>query len=168
MCIRDSMYVDPIKKFMQALYAAGLAGSIGVAALASQTGDGGSVPAYVVAHPAAVWAVGPMFAALTGVAFKEGMCYGKAECAALFFVVPATLLAHLTGLANEEIEKGLLGTWCVLIAVFAARKYTQEVKDDIGDKSVFIFADLREDEKAEWVARARARDPARFARMSGE
>ena len=162
------MYVDPIKKFMQALYAAGLAGSIGVAALASQTGDGGSVPAYVVAHPAAVWAVGPMFAALTGVAFKEGMCYGKAECAALFFVVPATLLAHLTGLANEEIEKGLLGTWCVLIAVFAARKYTQEVKDDIGDKSVFIFADLREDEKAEWVARARARDPARFARMSGE
>jgi hypothetical protein len=66
------------------------------------------------------------------------------------------------------MEKGLLGTWCVLIAVFAARKYTQEVKDDIGDKSVFIFADLREDEKAEWVARARARDPARFARMSGE
>ena len=162
------MYVDPIKKFMQALYAAGLAGSIGVAALASQTGDGGSVPAYVVAHPAAVWAVGPMFAALTGVAFKEGMCYGKAECALLFFVVPATLLGHLTGLAGEGVEKGLLGAWCLLIAVFAARKYTQEVKDDIGDKSVFIFNDLGEDEKTEFVARARERDPARFARMTGE
>lgn len=161
------MYVDPIKKFMQSLYAVGLAGSVGVAALASQN-DGGSVPAYVVTHPAAVWAVGPMFAALTGVAFKEGMCYGKAECALLFFVIPATLLSHLTGLANEGVEKGLLGAWCVLIAVFAARKYTQEVKDDIGDKSVFIFNDLGEDEKTEWVSRARARDPARFARMSGE
>jgi uncharacterized integral membrane protein len=41
-----------------------------------------------------------MFAALTGVAFKEGMCYGKAECAALFFVVPATLLGHLTGVGS--------------------------------------------------------------------
>jgi len=161
------MYVDPIKKFMQALYVVGLAGSIGVAALASQN-DGGSVPAYVVAHPAAVWAVGPMFAALTGVAFKEGMCYGKAECALLFFVVPATLLGHLTGLAGEGVEKGLLGAWCLLIAVFAARKYTQEVKDDIGDKSVFIFNDLGEDEKTEFVARARERDPARFARMMGE
>ena len=161
------MYVDPIKKFMQSLYAVVLPGSVGVAALASQN-DGGSVPAYVVTHPAAVWAVGPMFAALTGVAFKEGMCYGKAECALLFFVIPATLLSHLTGLANEGVEKGLLGAWCVLIAVFAARKYTQEVKDDIGDKSVFIFNDLGEDEKTEWVSRARARDPARFARMSGE
>jgi uncharacterized integral membrane protein len=74
------MYVTPIKKFMQALYVAGLLGSIGVAAL----GDGSAVPAYVAAHPVAVWAVGPMFASLTGVAFKEGMCYGKAECAALF------------------------------------------------------------------------------------
>ncbi len=28
----------------------------------------------------------------TGVAFKEGMCYGKAEAAALFFVTPTLLL----------------------------------------------------------------------------
>lgn len=53
----------------------------------------GVSPLYLWAHhPAAVWLVGPMFAALTGVAFKEGMCYGKPECAALFFVIPLTLL----------------------------------------------------------------------------
>lgn len=158
------MYVTPIKKFMQALYVAGLLGSIGVAAL----GDGSAVPAYVAAHPVAVWAVGPMFASLTGVAFKEGMCYGKAECAALFAVIPLTLLGHLTGVAGEGTEKGFLATWCVLIAVFAARKYTQEVKDDIGDKSVFIFNDLTEEEQVAWTRRAQQRDPQRFARMMGD
>ena len=58
--------------------------------------------------------------------------------------------------------------WCALIAAFAARKYTQDVKDDIGDKSVFIFNDLSEEEKRAWTMRARERDPVRFARMMGE
>lgn len=60
---------------------------------------------YVASHQGAVWAVGPLFAAVTGVAFKEGVCYGKPECAALFFLTPALLLgaaapsrAHLSGL----------------------------------------------------------------------
>lgn len=123
---------------------------------------------YVAHHPAAVWLVGPMFAALTGVAFKEGMCYGKAECAALFFLIPLTLLGHLTGLAGEDTERVFVAAWCALIAVFAGRKYTQAVKDDIGDKSVFIFNALGEAERGEWMRRARQRDPVRFARMLGE
>lgn len=36
--------------------------------------------------------MGPLFAAFTGVAFKEGVCYGKPECAVLFFLTPALLL----------------------------------------------------------------------------
>ena len=55
-----------------------------------------------------------------------------------------------------------------MIAVFAGRKYTQAVKDDIGDKSVFIFNQLTEAERGEWMMRARRRDPVRFARMMGE
>jgi hypothetical protein len=35
--------------------------------------------------------------------------------------------------------------------------HTQEVKDDIGDKSVFIFNDLPEAEQAPWIAAARQR-----------
>ena len=97
------MYVDPIKKAMQVMWAVGFAGSVGIAVT---TGE--AVPAYVAHPPAAVWLVGPMFAALTGVAFKEGMCYGKAECAALFFVIPLTLLGHLTGLMGEDTEKAFV------------------------------------------------------------
>ena len=45
--------------------------------------------------------VGPMFAALTGLAFKEGMCYGKPEAALLFFAVPAMCLSHLFGASAD-------------------------------------------------------------------
>lgn len=54
----------------------------------------GAVVQSVISNPSLVWGVGPLFAALTGVAFKEGMCYGKAEAAALFFVTPALLLVR--------------------------------------------------------------------------
>ena len=52
--------------------------------------------------------------------------------------------------------------------MFAARKYTQEVKDDIGDKSVFLFNALTDEEKEAWMRAARERDPIRYARLTGE
>ena len=99
-----------------------------------------SLPEYVATHRDAVWAIGPLFASVTGVAFKEGVCYGKAECAALFFAVPALLLSHLGGFLPAGVEQGLLGAVVVLASIFAARKYTQPIKDDIGDKSIFEYA----------------------------
>ena len=53
------------------------------------------VTEFVASHPGAVWAVGPLFAAVTGVAFKEGVCYGKPECAVLFFLTPTLLLGTM-------------------------------------------------------------------------
>lgn len=50
------------------------------------------------------------------------------------------LAGHLTGLLPPEGEKALLAVFTGLALVFAARKYTQAVKDDIGDKSVFTCA----------------------------
>ncbi len=43
-----------------------------------------------------------------------------------------------------------------LVLVFAARKYTQPVKDDIGDKSVFQFQALPEDEQERRLSALRA------------
>lgn len=50
------------------------------------------------------------------------------------------LAGHLTALLPPEGEKVLLTVFTGLALVFAARKYTQAVKDDIGDKSVFTCA----------------------------
>lgn len=41
---------------------------------------------FVADHPWATLLVGPAFAAITGVAVKEGLCYGKLEAAALALV----------------------------------------------------------------------------------
>jgi hypothetical protein len=47
---------------------------------------------------------------------------------------------HLTGVVPADAERALLVAFTSLALVFAGRKYTQAVKDDIGDKSVFTCA----------------------------
>ncbi|KAF5839535.1 hypothetical protein DUNSADRAFT_508 [Dunaliella salina] len=136
------IYVAPLKKALQAFWLAGTLGMLYI--MATQ-----DAPAalYLAQTPSAVWLVGPLFASLTGMAFKEGLCYGKGEAALLFGTVPLLSLGHLTQLMPREGEQGLLATVLAIFAVFAARKYTQEIKDDIGDKSVFAFMALPPEEQ---------------------
>ncbi|EFJ31711.1 hypothetical protein SELMODRAFT_169072 [Selaginella moellendorffii] len=148
------IYVTPLKRALQVLWTVGVAGSILVASNFATPADRGLVE-FVVENPAAVWAVGPLFAALTGLVFKEGLCYGKLEAALLFFVIPSLLLGHLSGAMDDNVKQGLLAAWMGLFAVFAGRKFTQPIKDDIGDKSIFMFNALPKSEQ-EAVLRSRA------------
>lgn len=106
-----------------------------------------TLPAYVVDHPAAGWLVGPLFAAVTGLAFKEGLCYGKWEAALIFLLVPILILGHIAGLLPDEAQHTMVGAFAILFTIFAARKYTQPIKDDIGDKTIFEFQALTEEEQ---------------------
>ncbi|KAK9117718.1 hypothetical protein Sjap_016665 [Stephania japonica] len=140
------IYVTEIKRTLQALWAVGVVGSLMTYfGFAQPLGE--SLSEYVVSNPTAVWLVGPLFAALTGLVFKEGLCYGKLEAGILTFIIPTLLLGHLTGLMDDGVKLSLLGVWMALFVVFAGRKFTQPVKDDIGDKSVFMFNALPEQEK---------------------
>ncbi|XP_062110844.1 uncharacterized protein LOC133822499 [Humulus lupulus] len=140
------IYVTPIKRTLQALWGLGVVGSsLAYTNLAAHSGQG--LVQYVVHNPAAVWLVGPLFAALTGLVFKEGLCYGKLEAGLLTFIIPTLLLGHLTGLMDDGVKLPLLGAWMILFVIFAGRKFSQPIKDDIGDKSVFMFNSLPEDEK---------------------
>lgn len=65
------IYVTPIKRALQALWAVGVLGSVGVAVNFAAPVHQGLV-AFALDHPAAIWAVGPLFASLTGLVFKEG------------------------------------------------------------------------------------------------
>ncbi|XP_074363181.1 uncharacterized protein LOC141703636 [Apium graveolens] len=140
------IYVTEIKRTLQLLWGLGVLGSIATSfTLAEPAGQ--NLVQYVVNHPTVVWLIGPLFAAFTGLVFKEGLCYGKLEAGVLIFVVPAVLLGHLTGLMDDGLKTTLLGLWMALFVVFAGRMFTQPIKDDIGDKSVFIFNSLPEEEK---------------------
>ena len=77
------IYVTPIKRTLQALWAVGVMGSLGVAVNFAAPENQGLVM-YVVEHPAAIWAVGPLFASLTGLVFKEGK-----KCLSLVAISPA-------------------------------------------------------------------------------
>lgn len=66
------IYVTEIKRTLQALWAIGVLGSF--ATYFSVAGPSGmGLVEYVLHNPLAVWFVGPLFAALTGLVFKEGM-----------------------------------------------------------------------------------------------
>ncbi|CAG9466273.1 unnamed protein product [Pedinophyceae sp. YPF-701] len=136
------VYVTPLKRAIQVMCLAGLAGGAYLAATHE-----GHVVDFVASHPWGVWFVGPAFAAFTGVALKEGFCYGKAECGALTLLTPVLLLGHLSGLAPANVESAELALWAGLLAVFAGRKWTQRIEDDIGDKSIFEFMKLPEEEQ---------------------
>lgn len=140
------IYVTPIKRFLQALWALGVVGSFATYFTLVQPLDE-SLVQYVIDNPVAIWFVGPLFAALTGLVFKEGLCYGKLEAGILTFIIPSLLLGHLSGLMDNGVKLSLLGLWMALFVVFAARKFQQPIKDDIGDKSVFVFNALPEEEK---------------------
>ncbi|EPS67254.1 hypothetical protein M569_07522, partial [Genlisea aurea] len=146
------IYVTEIKRALQALWLIGVIGSISAYAALAQP-ESKSLVEYVVENRTAVLFVGPIFAALTGLVFKEGLCYGKLEAGALTFIIPILLLGHLTGLMSEGTELSLLALWMGLFVVFAGRKFSQPIKDDIGDKSIFIFNALPEEEKSELIRR---------------
>jgi uncharacterized integral membrane protein len=147
------LYVAPLKKVLLGLFGAG---TVGAAALAA-THPGTGLPALVAASPAAVWAVGPAAAAATGLAIKEGLCYGKAECAILAALLPAASLAHLSGVAPPGLAGALADAAAVTGLLWVARKVTtQPLVEDIGDKSVFTFRDLPPEGQAAVLARLRA------------
>ncbi|KAJ9186148.1 hypothetical protein P3X46_005683 [Hevea brasiliensis] len=50
----------------------------------------------------------------------------------------------ITGLMDDGVKLALLVSWMTLFVIFAGRKFTQSIKDDVGDKSVFMFNSVPE------------------------
>lgn len=68
------IYVTEIKRTLQALWLLGAFGSLATYITFAQPA-GKSLVEYVIENPAAIWLIGPLFASLTGLVFKEGMVY---------------------------------------------------------------------------------------------
>ncbi|MCP9917841.1 DUF2301 domain-containing membrane protein [Cyanobium sp. ATX 6F1] len=129
------IYVKPLHRTLQLFW---LLGSLGGLALAVRVGADGVVPT-LAADGRWIWAVGPFFAALAGVGFKEFFCFRRPEAIGVTLLLPLALLGRLTGLLGDQATFSLLAVQAALLLVLTARKFPMAAAADVGDKSVFAY-----------------------------
>lgn len=128
------IYLALLHRVLQVFWAIG-----SLAALALALSSNEPLAATVYNHPAALFGVGFIFAALTGIYFKEAFCFNRLETKFLTPLVPILLMGHLLGVIPVQWERVMLAIWAILFVVFAIRKAIQQIPPDIGDKSVFTY-----------------------------
>ncbi|PSO77172.1 MAG: hypothetical protein BRC41_16415 [Cyanobacteria bacterium QH_9_48_43] len=128
------IYLLPLHRLLQIFW---LIGTVAAAAVAWQSSEPLALSVYH--RPMALFGVGFIFAALTGIYFKEAFCFNRLETKLLTPLVPLLLLGHLAGILSPAVEQVLLASYSLLFIVFALRKAVQPTPPDIGDKSVFEY-----------------------------
>jgi uncharacterized integral membrane protein len=128
------IYMKPLHRTLQVFWAIGVVTSLVVA-----HGSPDPFALTVYQQPLSILGIGFVFAALTGIFFKESFCFNRFETKFLTFLVPILLLGHLVGWLPQSLEVGLLALWAGLFGIFAIRKMIQPIPPDIGDKSVFAY-----------------------------
>tara|TARA_Y100001968_G_scaffold313011_1_gene336778 strand:- start:597 stop:1268 length:672 start_codon:yes stop_codon:yes gene_type:complete len=139
------IYLKPLHKTLQIFWAIG---SIGIAFLLVSFGPG-NLLATIATNSIWTIAIGPLFAALTGLGFKEFFCFRRIEALGLTLLLPITLLSHLIHLLNGQIIMIMLMTSALLSLILSIRKFGMEASSDIGDKSVFEY--LQKQRSAELI-----------------
>jgi len=104
--------------------------------LAYRAGAASMLP-QLVDQPAWIWLVGPFFAALAGLGFKEFFCFQRPEAIGLTLLLPLLLLGWWLGLWTPAVASVLLVVQALLLVVLALRKFPMPEEADLGDLSVF-------------------------------
>ena len=90
-------------------------------------------------NPKSILLIGPLFASLTGIGFKEFFCFRRMEAIGITILIPIALIGYLTELANERFTFAMLVVSSLLLLLMGIRKFNLPAEADIGDKSVFDF-----------------------------
>jgi len=129
------IYLRPLHRALQLFW---LLGCMGGVALALRVGPP-QMLSTLVDQPLWILAVGPFFAALTGVGFKEFFCFQRPEAIGVTLLLPVALLGRLTGVLNPVLTGQLLALESLLLLVLTLRKFPMPAAADVGDKSVFTM-----------------------------
>jgi uncharacterized integral membrane protein len=133
------IYLRPLHRALQLFW---LLGCLGFLALAARVGP--AAMASVLAEDRRwVWAIGPFFAALAGIGFKEFFCFRRPEAIGVTLLLPAALLGHLGGLLDPAGTGALLALEAALLLLLCLRKFPMPAAADVGDKSVFAYLESR-------------------------
>jgi len=128
------IYMKPMHNLLKASWGVGAAASVALC-LSPLLTNGLVQDTY--AHPALLLAIGWQFVALTGLFVKEAFCFGRFEALSLIALVPVLAGGHFLGVLPDTVERGGAAAFAALFLLFAARKFMQPARDDIGDMSVF-------------------------------
>ena len=99
-------------------------------------------------NPKSLLLIGPIFASLTGIGFKEFFCFRRIEAIGITIFIPISLIGHLTELANESFTFTTLLMSSLLLLLMGIRKFNLPAEADIGDKSVFDYLESQRKQKA--------------------
>lgn len=138
------IYLGPLKRLLQLFWFIGTISTLVLLSFISQP-----LAVYVYNHPLTILGVGFTFAALTGIYVKEGFCFQRLEAKLITPLLPVLLLGHISGFLGVGTEKIILLSWTILFCIFVARKLTQAIPPDIGDKSVFAYLKQQKQAKVE-------------------
>ena len=131
------IYLRPLHRALQLFWLLGCLGWAGLLLIAG--------PAETLStlreQPLWILAIGPLFAALAGIGFKEFFCFQRPEAIGLTLLLPAALLGHLLGLISGSFCLVLLESAALLLVLLALRKFGMDAAADVGDKSVFAYLD---------------------------
>lgn len=142
------IYLRPLHRALQLFWLLGCLGFLGLAAAA-----GPSRMAETLASEGRwIWAIGPFFAALAGIGFKEFFCFRRPEAIGVTLLLPAALLGHLSGLVQPAVTGWLLAIEAALLLVLCLRKFPMAAAADVGDKSVFAFLEEQRRQSAAGAA----------------
>ena len=129
------IYLRPLHRALQLFW---LLGCLGWAGLLLSAGPTEALPT-LQEQPVWILAVGPLFAAMAGIGFKEFFCFQRPEAIGLTLLLPLGLLGRLVGLLNLSTAMTLLSAAALLLVLLALRKFGMEAAADVGDKSVFAY-----------------------------
>ena len=133
------IYLRPLHQALQLFW---LLGCLGFAGLAWHTSPSGMAAA-LSADGRWLWAIGPFFAALAGIGFKEFFCFRRPEAIGVTLLLPVALLGRLSGLMPVATTGTLLGIEAALLVLLCLRKFPMPSAADIGDKSVFAYLEAQ-------------------------
>lgn len=129
------IYLRPLHLALKLFW---LLGCLGWGLLLMTTGPASALDT-LQQQPLWILAVGPLFAAMAGIGFKEFFCFRRPEAIGLTLLLPIALLGRLSGLMPPAFSLGLLLGTALLLVVLALRKFGIPAAADVGDKSVFAY-----------------------------
>ena len=131
------IYLKPLHQLLKLFWLLGCLGWGGLIAVAGPTHS----LAMLTEHPLWLLAIGPLFAALAGIGFKEFFCFRRPEAIGLTVLLPVALLGRLVGWMPAGPCLVSLGVASMLLVLLACRKFGVNAAADVGDKSVFAYLD---------------------------